>query len=166
MIKMECFGIPFFLALPPLTSPPAPWGEGTCFTKSLHSNPDLTPRPLSHWERGACFIKNKKPPLKPRPHPRPLSHWERGACFTKNKKPSPKPRPHPRPLSHWERGACFIKNKKPHSNPQKSSTSTTPQASPPHEMRPLGRISGGVGGLVPPQKKTHFKNADGMTRQF
>ena len=28
------------------------------------------------------------------------------------------------------------------------------QASPPHEMRPNGRISGGVGGLRPPTKKT------------
>ena len=28
-----------------------------------------------------------------------------------------------------------------------------PQASQAHEMRPLGRISGGVGGQVPPQKK-------------
>ena len=47
---------------------------------------------------------------KTRPHPRPLSHGERGACFIKTKKLSPKPQPHPRPLSHWERGACFIKN--------------------------------------------------------
>ena len=33
---------------------------------------------------------NTKCLTKPRPHPRPLSHRERGACFIKNKKPSPK----------------------------------------------------------------------------
>ena len=49
---------------------------------------------------------------------------------------------------------------------KKGSTSTTPQASSPHEMRPLGRISGGAWGDWSPHKITHFKNADGMTRQF
>ena len=105
---------------------------------------------------------HKKSLTKPRPHPRPLSHGERGACFIKNKKPSPKPRPHPRPLSHGERGACFIKNKKPSPKPTKSlSPPTTPQASPPHEMRkgraasPRGPFAfrGVWGDFVPPQKK-------------
>ena len=40
-----------------------------------------------------------------------------------------------------------------------------PQASPPHEMRPLGRISGGVGGLRPPthkKTKTLHTSGDGL----
>ncbi len=35
---------------------------------------------------------NTKCLTKPRPHPRPLSHRERGACFIKNKKPHQNPR--------------------------------------------------------------------------
>ena len=34
---------------------------------------------------------NTKCLTKPRPHPRPLSHRERGACFIKNKKPHQNP---------------------------------------------------------------------------
>ena len=53
-------------------------------------------------------------------------------------------------------------HKKPHQNPQKGFTSTTPQDSPPHELRkgraasPRGpfAIRGAWGDFVPPTKKT------------
>ena len=130
-------------------------------SRKASPKPRPHPRPLSHGERGACFIKNKKTSPKPRPHPRPLSHRERGACFIKNKKPSPKPRPHPRPLSHRERGACFIKNKKPSLKPTKSPEQT--QHPKPHHLMNCERAVrhrraalsqfGGRGGAGPPTQK-------------
>ena len=53
------------------------------------------------------------------------------------------------------------KNKKPHPNSQHTRPNTTHQASPPHEMRPNGRISGGVGGLVPPHKTSKGRGGTG-----
>ena len=55
--------------------------------------------------------QNQKASPNPRPHPRPLSHGERGACFIKTKKPSLKPtkspgqtqRPKPHHLMNCER---------------------------------------------------------------
>ena len=52
------------------------------------------------------------------------------------------------------RGGTDPPTKKTPPNPRNSRPNTTRQASPPHEMRPNGRISGGVRGLVPPQKKS------------
>ena len=41
--------------------------------------------------RNSIKRQKQKALTKTRPHPRPLSHGERGACFIKNKKPSPRP---------------------------------------------------------------------------
>ena len=69
-----------------------PWevGKNKSLQKMPHQNPTSPPAPLP-WGEGSMLHKKQKALTKPRPHPRPLSHGERGACFIKNKKPSPKP---------------------------------------------------------------------------
>ena len=104
------------------------------------------PAPLPWGVVVSMLHKKQKALTKPRPHPRPLSHGERGACFIKNKKPSPKPTKSPGQKQKTSpnpdltpgpmgRGGHASQKQKPPPNPQKSSTFTTPQASPPHEMR-------------------------------
>ena len=70
-------------------SPPIPT---KCSAK--HEMPNNTYEMLDQTRNAHQYPRNARPNAKcltkPRPHPRPLSHRERGACFIKNKKPSPK----------------------------------------------------------------------------
>ena len=62
------------------------------------------------------------------------------------------PSPSGREENLWGVGGLVPPQKTP-PNPRNSRPNTTRQASPPHEMRPNGRISGGRGGTGPPTKK-------------
>ena len=92
--------------------------------------------------------------------PHPLSmNGEGDKCFScRNKrieKSTITQKPSPKLTTHQ------ANHKKPHPNSQHTRPNTTHQASPPHEMRPNGRISGGVGGLVPPQKTSKGRGGTG-----
>ena len=97
------------------------------------------PRPLSHGERGACFTKNKKPHQTPTSPPAPLPWGEGSMLHKKQKALTQPPTSPPAPLPLGE-GSMLHKKQKASPNPQKGSTFTTPQASPPHEMR-KGRMA-------------------------
>ena len=87
------------------------------------------------------------------------SHTTLPPHHTQEHSPTQPPTSPPAPLP-WGEGSML--HKKTHQNPQKGSTSTTPQASPPPELRkgraasPRGpfAIRGVWGDFVPPQKKT------------
>ena len=88
-----------------------------------------------------------------------MLHKKQKAITQTHKRPRPNTkRPHQNPQK------AQAKHEKPHQTHQKARPNTTHQASPPHEMRPLGRISGGVGGLVPPQKTPKPTKRPGKTR--
>ena len=60
-----------------------------------HEMPNNTYEMLDQTRNAHQYPRNARPNAKcltkPRPHPRPLSHRERGACFIKNKKPHQNP---------------------------------------------------------------------------
>ncbi len=140
------------------TSHPAPltWGEGNMLHKKQKALTKTRPHhlPLSHGERGACFIKNNKALTQtPTSPPAPLTWGEGNMLHKKQKALTQTPTSPPAPLP-WGEGSMLHKKQKAltqtHNKPRPN---TKRQASPPHEMRPNGRISGGVGGLRPPTKK-------------
>ena len=134
---------PFFCSIQP--AKPSP------LTKKLHQNPTSPPAPLP-WGEGSMLHKKQKALAKPRPHPRPLSHGERGACFIKNKKPSPKPKP--TKGSGKTQKAHTQTHKRLRQN-TKSQASPPHELRKGRAASPRGpfAIRGAWGDFVPPQKK-------------